>query len=119
MTANGTIRGAWKSLQINLTAQARQLAFQGATLQSASLKASLSGWPPQSGNLVLQGTNLQTRAGAFSRLDLNAQGQGGSWEFRLAATSPKYPRLELAGSANFRARPLSFEIDRFPGRVRA
>lgn len=112
LTANGTIRGTWKSLQINLAAQARQLAFQGATLQSASLKASLSGWPPQSGNLVVQGANLQTRAGTFPHLDLNAQGQGGSWEFRLAATSAKYPRLELAGSADFRARPLSFQIDR-------
>ncbi len=110
LTANGTIRGAWKSLQINLAAQARQLAFQGATVQSASLKANLFGWPPQSGNLVLQGTNLQTKAGTFSHLDLNAEGQGGSWGFRLAATSPKYPHLELAGTANLRERPLSFEF---------
>lgn len=110
LTANGTIRGAWQSLQIDLAAQARQLAFQGATVQSASLKANLSGLPPQSGNLVLQGTDLQTKAGAFSRFDLNAQGQGGSWTFRLAATSPKHPRLELAGTANLREKPLSFEI---------
>ena len=110
LTANGTIRGAWKSLQINLTAQARQLAFQGATVQSASLKANLFGLPPQSGNLVLQGINLQTTAGTFSHLDLNAEGQGGSWEFRLAATSPKYPHLELAGTANLREMPLSFEF---------
>ncbi len=112
LTANGTIRGAWNSLQINLTAQARQLSFPGVSLQSANLRADLSGWPPRSGNLVLQGTNLQTRAGTFSRLDLNAQGQGGNWEFRLAATSANYPRLELAGSADFRARPLGFQIDR-------
>lgn len=111
LTANGTIRGGWKSLQTNVAAQARQLSVQGATLQSASLKANLSGWPPQAGSLVLQGANLRTGAGTFSRLDLKAQGRGGSWEFRLAATSAKYPRLELAGNANFRNRPLSFQID--------
>ncbi len=111
LAANGTIRGPWKALQVNLAAQARQLSFQGTTLQSASLKANLFGWPPQSGSLVLQGANLRTGAGAFSRLDLKAQGQGGSWEFRLTAASARYPHLELAGSADFRDRPLSFQID--------
>jgi autotransporter translocation and assembly factor TamB len=112
LTANGTVRGVWKSLQIDLAAQARQLTFHGTALQSASLKANLSGWPPQSGNLALHGVNLKTRAGTFSRLALNAQGQGGSWEFRLAATSPKYPHLELAGSADLRSRPMSLQIAR-------
>ncbi|MCL4501199.1 MAG: translocation/assembly module TamB domain-containing protein, partial [Deltaproteobacteria bacterium] len=110
LTARGTIRGPWRSLQINLTAQARQLSFNGVAVQSASLKADIIGLPPQAGNLVLQGTDLQTKLGTFSRFNLNAQGQGGGWDFNLAATSAKYPRLELAGSANLRGRPLSFDI---------
>ncbi len=112
LTANGTIRGPFKDLRVNLRAQAQQLSFQGTTLQSASLTANLSGWPPQSGSLALKGANLGTRAGAFSHLDLEAQGQGGNWEFRLAATAAKYPRLNLTGSADFRHRPLSFQIVR-------
>jgi translocation and assembly module TamB len=112
LQANGTIRGAWKSPRINLAAQANQLSYQGTTLQSAGLKAGLAGWPPQSGDLVLQGINLHTGAGDFSRFDLNARGQAGIWGFRLAATSPKYPRLELAGGADFSARPLGLRIDK-------
>ncbi len=112
LTANGTLRGAWQDLQANLTAAARQLAYQGTTLQSARLTANLSGWPPQSGALALKGADLRTAAGAFPHLDLQAQGQAGNWKFRLAATSAKYPHLELAGSADLRDRPLSFEIDR-------
>jgi hypothetical protein len=100
LTADGAVRGPWKAPQVNLAAQVRKLSFQGLTLESANLNSTLAGWPPQSGSLRLLGAGLRTPGGAFSRLNLNAGGAGGRWQFQVAATSPKEPKFEAAGTAD-------------------
>ena len=112
LTAEGAIRGPWQSPQVNLTAQARKVSFQGVSLESANLNGSLAGWPPLSGNLKLQGAGLRTPGGAFNRLNLNADGAGGRWQFQVAATSPKEPKFEAAGTADLAARPLVLDVAR-------
>ncbi|MFA5111733.1 MAG: hypothetical protein WC443_10035, partial [Desulfobaccales bacterium] len=112
LTAEGAARGPWKSPQINLAATVRKLSVQGVTLESANLNAALAGWPPQSGTLKLLGSQMQTPAGAFTRLHLEASGSNGQWQFQAAATSPKEPNFELGGTADLAARPLAFNIAR-------
>ena len=45
LTAEGAVRGPWKAPQVNLTAQARKVSFQGVSLESANLNGTLAGWP--------------------------------------------------------------------------
>jgi autotransporter translocation and assembly factor TamB len=112
LRAEGAVRGAWKAPQVNLAAQVRKLSVKGVILESAHLNGALAGWPPQSGNLQLLGSQLHTPAGTFNRLHLNACGAGGRWQFQVAATSPKEPKFELAGSATLAARPLALGLTR-------
>lgn len=112
LTAEGAIRGPWKAPQVTLTAQARKVSFQGVSLESANLNGALAGWPALSGNLQLQGAGLRTPGGAFNRLNLNADGAGGRWQFQVAATSPQEPKFEAAGTADLAARPLVLNIAR-------
>ena len=112
LTAEGAVRGPWQSPQVNLTAQARKVSFQGVSLESANLNGTLAGWPSLSGSLQLQGTGLHTPGGTFNRLNLNAGGAGGRWQFLVAATSPKEPKFEAAGTADLAARPLILNIAR-------
>jgi hypothetical protein len=112
LTAEGAVRGTWQAPQVNLTAQARKVSLQGVSLESASLSGALAGWPPLSGSLKLQGAGLRTPGGAFNRLNLNADGAGGRWQFQLAATSPKEPKFEAAGTADLAARPLVLNVAR-------
>ena len=100
LSAEGAVRGPWKAPQVNLTSQVRKLSFQGVTLESANLSGALAGLPPQSGSLQLQGTGLRTPGGTFTRLNLNASGAGGQWQFQVAATSPQEPKFEAAGTAD-------------------
>ncbi|MCK9377271.1 MAG: translocation/assembly module TamB domain-containing protein, partial [Syntrophobacterales bacterium] len=112
LTAEGAARGPWKSPQVTLAATARNLSVQGVTLESANLNAALAGWPPQSGTLKLLGSQMKTPAGTFTRLHLEASGSNGQWQFQAAATSPKEPNFELAGTADLAARPLAFNLAR-------
>ena len=118
LTANGTIRGAWKSLHINLAAQARQLAFQGVTVQSASLKANLFGLPPQSGNLVLQGTNLQTKAGTFRASILTPRVREVAGNSDWPPPHPNTLAWSWPGVRTLEKGPSVSKSDRLPGRVR-
>jgi translocation and assembly module TamB len=112
LTAAGAVRGPWKGPQVNLAAQIRKAALQGVTLESASLNGSLAGWPPQSGSLKLLGSHLQTPAGSFARLQLDAHGAGARWAFQLTAASPQTPRFEVSGDADLGARPLALQVAR-------
>jgi translocation and assembly module TamB len=112
LKARGEVRGPWKALQVNLAAQAEKLSFRNFSLQSANLKANLEGWPPRSGSLELCGSQLGSPAGKFSQLNFQATGGGGQWQFQVAATSPKAPRFELAGSAALAARPFTLQVTR-------
>ena len=58
------------------------------------------------------GSGLRTPGGAFTRLNLNAGGAGGQWQFQVAATSPKEPKFEAAGTADLAARPLVLNVAR-------
>jgi hypothetical protein len=107
LQAEGSATGPWKAPQVSFTARGKQLSFQGVRLDTAGLSANLSGWPPQSGRLQLQGEQLHTGAGDFSRVNLEARGEGGRWSFKLASASPKHPRFSLAGTAELGERPLS------------
>jgi len=112
LKAEGAVRGPWKAPQVNLTAQVRKASFQGVTLESANMSAALAGWPPQSGSLQMQGGPLHTPAGTFTRLQLTSTGAAGQWQFQAAATSPKEPKFELAGTADLAVRPLVLNIAR-------
>ncbi len=112
LTGAGAVRGPWKAPQVNLTAQARKVSFQGVSLASANLNGTLSGWPALSGSLQLQGTGLSTPGGTFNRLNLYAGGADGRWQFQVAATSPKEPKFEAAGTADLAARPLVLNFAR-------
>lgn len=112
LTAQGAVRGPWKSPQVNLAAQVQKLSLNNVTLESANLNGALAGWPPQSGSLKLVGSQLGTPAGSFTRLNLTANGTGGQWQFQAVATSPKEPKFEVAGTADLAARPLVFRIAR-------
>ena len=112
LKAEGAVRGPWKAPQVNLAAQIRKASFPGVTLESANLNGNLAGWPPVSGSLQLTGSGLRTPGGAFSRLNLNAGGADGRWQFQVAATSPKEPKFEAAGTADLAARPLVLNIAR-------
>ena len=114
LAAEGAVRGSWKAPQVNLTAQVRKVSFQGVTLESANLSGALAGLPPQSGSLQLQGSGLRTPGGTFTRLNLNASGAGGRWQFQVAATSPKEPRFEAAGTADLAGlqKPLVLNVAR-------
>lgn len=112
LTARGTVQGTWKAPQVNLVAHVQKLSFQKVTLDSANLTGALAGWPPQSGSLQLVGSQLHTPAGTFTRLNLNASGAGGQWQFQAAATSPKEPRCEVAGTADLAVRPLTISVAR-------
>ena len=112
LSAEGAVRGPWKAPQVNLTAQVRKVSFQGVTLESANLNGALAGLPPQSGSLQLLGTGLRTPGGTFTRLNLNAGGAGGRWQFQVAAASPKEPKFEAAGTADLAARPLVLNVAR-------
>jgi autotransporter translocation and assembly factor TamB len=112
LKAEGAVRGTWKAPEVNLAARVRKLTVKGVTLESANLNGDLAGWPPQSGNLQLLGSQLHTPAGTFNRLHLQACGTEGRWQFQMAATSPKEPKFELAGTATLAARPLALGIAR-------
>jgi translocation and assembly module TamB len=108
----GSVRGSWKEPRINLTGQAAKVSFGGNKLQSVTLSADLSGLPPQSGAIKLNGAQLHTKAGDFSRVTLEARGTGGQWQFQMAAASPKEPKFELAGAADLKTRPLAIHINK-------
>ena len=114
LSAEGAVRGPWKAPQVNLAAQVRKLSFQGVTLESANLNGTLAGLPPQSGSLQLLGTGLRTPGGTFTRVHLNAGGAGGRWQFQVAATSPKEPKFEAAGTADLAGlqKPLVLNVAR-------
>jgi autotransporter translocation and assembly factor TamB len=112
LSAEGAVKGPWKEPQVNLAARGKKLSFQGVDLESASLAANLNGWPPQSGQVQLQGTQLRIGAGAFSQVNLTARGEAGRWGFQLAAASAKYPRLQLTGTADLKERPLLVLVNR-------
>jgi TamB, inner membrane protein subunit of TAM complex len=112
LSATGSVRGPWKSLQVNLAAQVRKASFQGVTLESANLNGTLTGWPPLSGSLQLVGSGLHTPGGAFTRLTLNAGGAGGQWQFKVATTPQKKPQFEAVGTADLAARPLVLNFTR-------
>jgi len=112
LTAEGAVRGPWQSPQVNLAGQARKVSFQGVSLESANFNGALAGWPSLSGSLQLQGAGLRTPGGTFNRLNLTADGAGGRWQFQVAATSPKEPKFEAAGTADLAARPLVLDIAR-------
>ena len=112
LSAEGAVRGPWKAPQVNLAAQVRKASFQGLTLESANLNGALTGWPALSGSLHVLGTGLRTPGGTFTRLNLNAGGAGGRWQFQVAATSPKEPKFEAAGTADLAARPLILNVAR-------
>ncbi len=119
LTAEGAARGPWKSPQVTLAATVRNLSVQSVALESANLHGDLSGWPPQTGTLKLLGSQMKTPAGAFTRLHLEASGSNGQWQFKAAATSPKEPNFELAGTADLAARPLAFNLARVNWRSQA
>lgn len=112
LTAQGTVQGPWKAPQATLAAQVQKFSFKNVTLESASLNGTLAGWPPQSGNFKLAGSQLHTPAGTFTRINLNAGGTGGQWQFQAVATSPKEPKFEVAGTADLAARPLNLSVAR-------
>jgi autotransporter translocation and assembly factor TamB len=114
LSAEGAVRGPWKAPQVNLAAQVRKVSFEGVTLESANLSGALAGWPPQSGSLQLLGSGLRTPGGTFTRLTLNAGGAGGRWQFQVAATSPKEPKFEAAGTADLAGlqKPLVLNVAR-------
>jgi translocation and assembly module TamB len=116
LTAAGAIRGPWKAPQVNLTGQGRKVSFQGVSLESANFNGTLAGWPSLSGSLRLQGAGLRTPGGAFDRLNLTADGDGGRWQFQVAATSPQEPRFEAAGTADLTGRPLVLDVARLSWR---
>ena len=97
---------------MNLAAQVRKASFPGVTLESANLNGNLTGWPPLSGSLQLVGSGLRAPGGAFTRLNLNASGAGGQWQFQVAATSQKKPQFEAVGTADLAARPLVLNVAR-------
>jgi translocation and assembly module TamB len=108
----GSVRGSFKNPQINLTGRATNVSFSGTSLKSATLNASLSGLPPQSGSLELHGTQLHTKAGNFSKVTVQANGAGGQWQFQATSASPKQPKFELAGTANLAVRPLTIGMNK-------
>ncbi|MGO8762774.1 MAG: translocation/assembly module TamB domain-containing protein [Desulfobaccales bacterium] len=112
LAAEGAVRGPWKAPQVNLAAQVRKASFQGLTLESANLNGALAGWPSLSGNLQVLGTGLRTPGGTFTRVHLNAGGDGGRWQFQVAATSPNEPKFEATGTAELAARPLVLNVAR-------
>jgi len=106
LQAEGAAQGPWQEPRVTLLARGKKLSFQGVSLESASLSANLTGWPPQAGQVQLQGVQLRALTGHFSRLNLSARGEAGRWGFQMAATSAKYPQAGLAGTADLRQRPL-------------
>jgi hypothetical protein len=111
-SAQGTVQGPWKAPQVNLAAQVQRFSLNGVTVESANLHGALAGWPPQSGNLQLAGSQLQTPAGTFTRFNFNTGGSGGQWQFQAVATSPKEPKFEVAGTADLASRPLALRVAR-------
>jgi autotransporter translocation and assembly factor TamB len=111
LQAEGTVKGPWKTPQFSLSGKGRRLSVQGAILETVSFSANLTGWPPQSGSLQLQGDRLHTPAGDFSRLTLGARGEEGRWGLQMAATSPKHPQFRLTGTADLRERPLTVAVN--------
>jgi translocation and assembly module TamB len=112
LQVQGSARGSFKAPQLNLTGQARNVAFNGTTLQSTTLTANLSGLPPQSGTIQLRGVQLHSKAGDFSQVTLLANGTGGQWQFKATGTSAKQPNFELAGTADLKGQPLTVDINK-------
>jgi autotransporter translocation and assembly factor TamB len=111
LQAEGAVKGPWQEPQVKLLARGKKVSFQGINLETASLSANLTGWPPQAGQVQIQGVQLRALAGHFSRLNLSARGEAGHWGFQMAATSAKYPQARLAGTADLRARPLVVQLN--------
>lgn len=114
----GALAGPISDPVFSFRANGRGLGYEGYGIQSFTLTARGTGWPPHSGAIDFQGTRLRTPAGVFSQASGRGATEGEQWRFRFDATSPRGPQVELAGSAFFTERPLKVVLDSARFRVR-
>lgn len=107
----GTLAGTVGSPVYNFNAEGRRLVYEAYAVQSFTLTARGTGWPPQPGFIDFQGTRLRTPAGVFARATFRGATEGELWRFRLDAASPQGPQIELAGSAALADRPVEIVLD--------
>uniref|UniRef100_A0A7C3SJJ0 Translocation and assembly module TamB C-terminal domain-containing protein n=1 Tax=Desulfobacca acetoxidans TaxID=60893 RepID=A0A7C3SJJ0_9BACT len=96
----------------SLKAGGRRLSYKGCSLQSFSMTAAGRGWLLRTGYFDVQGTALTTPIGIFTQVAFRGKTEAERWAFILTAVSPKGPRLEMAGSANHRVRPVEVTLNR-------
>ncbi|RJR40616.1 MAG: hypothetical protein C4567_10900 [Deltaproteobacteria bacterium] len=112
VSGEGAVKGPFASPQFTLQAQGQGLAYADFAWDKVSLKASGAGWPPPGGRLEIQGTGLKTPAGVFSQAAFSSQGEGGKWQLRFTASSPKGIQAEAQGTADLLAQPLALTLSR-------
>ena len=112
LTGEGSLTGPLSQPQFTLKAQGQSLSWGEWRLAAATISINGLGWPPRSGQLILQGNGLKTPAGDFSQARFHCQGDGDRWRLDLKASSPKGPQLELLGAADLGPRPFLIRLER-------
>ncbi|MDI6853211.1 MAG: translocation/assembly module TamB domain-containing protein [Deltaproteobacteria bacterium] len=107
----GTLTGTVGTPVFSLNASGRRLVYETYGVQSFRLTARGTGLPPRPGFLDFQATRVRTPAGVFARATFRGTTEGELWRFRLDASSPKGPQIELAGSAAITDRPFEVVLD--------
>ncbi|AEB08575.1 translocation/assembly module TamB domain-containing protein [Desulfobacca acetoxidans] len=112
LTFDGRLQGTLSEPQYLLQVQGAHLSLGDIKLQGFSLKAEGRDLPPRSGTLNLQGREVGTPAGLFSRVILAANGVDHRWRFDLKASSPPPgPLIELAGRLDLGGSPLALDLE--------
>jgi len=114
----GRVSGRWSEPAYSLQLTGRNLSWEKFGLKSLSLTANGQGLPPRRGTVNLKTQTVKTPAGTFAQVNFTGQGASSQWQFNLKATSPaKGPQAEMAGTADFRSRPLALTLARFQVQV--
>ncbi len=112
LTWEGTLTGRVTDPTFSFRATGRALSYAKYSIKSFVLTARGEGWPLRSGVIDFQGTDLKTPAGVFSQATFRGRTEAAQrWAFRLNASSPKGPQVEMVGSANLTDRPLEVTLD--------
>ena len=109
----GRVTGRLAAPAYSLQLTGRSLSWEKYDLKSLTLRARGQGLPPREGTLDVKAQGLNTPAGAFARVNFSARGGGSQWQFTLkAASPPKGPHIEMAGTGDFSSRPMSLAVQR-------
>jgi translocation and assembly module TamB len=105
----GTLRGNLAEPEVALQAKGRGLSYGEYRVQTFSMDAQATGWPPSDGRAAIQAAGIKTPMGEFSRADFKGSGDDQLWTFELNASGPKEAKVDLRGSAHLCDRWLSLE----------